>query len=239
MNKNYLFILILIIILSFIYYYEKIDYNIRLDCNINSSNDIIVGNGFFIIKDILDEKCRQNIVNLYLDEARNNKNLNEVKNFEFYSNSNFLQSLSKLIGQKLYPVNSLDLQRCWLRYYFEGMKSQYYEIYHHDKKRYNSSIKQFRLVIPVYDTSDSKFSIDGYGEFSFKQNMGVVLEAGNCLHKVNFTSGERLLLIMDFINKDCDSLYSHYECRGVYGICNWIIDIIWRHLSSINYKLMN
>ena len=138
MNKNCVFILISIIILSSIYYYEKIDYNIRLDCNINSSNDIIIGNGFFIIKDILDEKCRQNIVNLYLDEARNNKNLNEVKNFEFYSNSNFLQSLSKLIGQKLYPVNSLDLQRCWLRYYFGGMKSQYYEIY---------SFSFFKLII--------------------------------------------------------------------------------------------
>ena len=143
------------------------------------------------------------------------------------------------MGEQLYPVNSLDLQRCWLRYYFEGMKAQYYENYHHDVKRYNSTMKQYRLVIPIYDTSDSKFTIEGYGEFPFTQNMGVFLEADNCLHKVNFKKGERLLLIMDFITKDCDSLYNHYSCRGTVGYYNWVKDVIWRKISSIYYKMVN
>jgi len=115
------------------------------------------------------------------------------------------------LGEQLYPVNSLDLQRCWLRYYFEGMKSQYYENYHHDIKRYDSNIKQYRLVISLYDTSDAIFSIKNYGDFPFTQNMGVFLEADNCLHRVKFTKGERFLLIMDFTTKNCDSLYHNYQ----------------------------
>ena len=119
------------------------------------------------------------------------------------------------------------------------MKAQYYENYHNDIKRYNSTMKQYRLVIPLYDTSDSIFTIHNYGEFPFKQNMGVFLEADNCLHKVNFNKGERLLLIMDFTTKDCDSLYNHYNCRGTNGYYNWLKDVIWRKISSIYYKLSN
>ena len=172
-------------------------------------------------------------------EAKYNKNLNEDKNLEFYSNKKFLNKLSNIIGEKLYPVNSLDLQRCWLRYYFEGMKAQYYENYHHDIKRYNSNIKQYRLIIPIYDNSNSKFTIENYGTFAFTQNMGVLIEADNCLHKVNFTKGERFLLIMDFITKDCDSLYGHYSCRGTFGYYFWIRDSIWRKISAFYYKILN
>jgi len=119
------------------------------------------------------------------------------------------------------------------------MKAQYYENYHNDTKRYNSTMKQYRLIIPIYDTSDSKFTIQNYGEFSFIQNMGVFLEANNCLHKVNFSKGERFLLFMDFTTKDCDSLYNHYNCRGTIGYYNWIKDVIWRKISSIYYKMLN
>jgi hypothetical protein len=157
----------------------------------------------------------------------------------FYSNQKFLNELSNIIGERLYPVNHLDLQRCWIRYYFEGMKAQYYENFHQDIKRYHENIKQYRLVIPIHDTSDSKFTIDGYGEFEFKQNTGVFIEADNCLHKVHFSKGERLLLIMDFITKKCDSLHDHYKCRGVSGYYNWIKDTIWRKLSSFYYKIAN
>ena len=236
-----LFILILILILVLpIFLYKKINDDIELNCNINSRNNIIgKGQGFLIVNNILNEKCRISLINSFLDEARYNKNLNEDKNLTFYSNKNFLNELSNLVGEQLYPVNSLDLQRCWLRYYFEGMKAQYYENYHNDIKRYNSTMKQYRLVIPVYDTSDSKFTIGTYGEFDFKQNMGVFLEADNCLHKVNFSKGERLLLIMDFTTKDCDSLYNHYNCRGTVGYSNWVKDVLWRKISSLYYKLSN
>lgn len=165
--------------------------------------------------------------------------MNEDTKLEFYSNEKFLHEISKLVGEKLYPVNSLDLQRCWLRYYFEGMKAQYYENYHNDIKRYNSSMKQYRLIIPLYDTSDTLFTIQHYGEFPFKQNMGIFLEADNCIHKVVFNKGERFLLIMDFTTKNCDSLYNHYNCRGLSGYYNWIKDILWRIYSSINYKIVN
>jgi hypothetical protein len=236
-----LFILLLILILVLpLFFYKKIKDDIELNCNINYNNNIIgKGEGFVVINNILNETCRTSLVNSFLEEARNNKNLNEDKNLSFYSNKKFLDELSQLVGEQLYPVNSLDLHRCWLRYYFEGMKAQYYENYHHDTKRYNSSIKQYRLVIPIYDTSDSKFTIEGYGEFPFTQNMGVFLEANNCLHKINFKKGERFLLIMDFITKDCDSLYNHYTCRGPIGYLNWIKELIWRKTSSIYYKMVN
>jgi hypothetical protein len=232
-----LFLLILLILPLF--FYTKINDDIELNCNINPYNNIIRGGGFCIINNILNENCRELLVNSFLEEARYNKNLNEDKNLQFYSNKKFLNELSKIVGEKLYPVNSLDLQRCWLRYYFEGMKAQYYENYHHDVKRYNSSIKQYRLIIPVYDTSDSKFTIQNYGEFPFRQNMGIFLEAENCLHKVNFSKGERLLLFMDFTTFDCDSILNHYNCRGVNGYYNWIKDFIWRKISAIYYKILN
>jgi hypothetical protein len=233
-----LFLISLFLVLP-IFFYKKITDDIKLNCNINPYGNIIKGEGFLIVNNILDEKCRNSIVNSFLEEARHNKNLNEDKKLQFYSNEHFLYELSKLVGEKLYPVNSLDLQRCWLRYYFEGMKAQYYENYHNDIKRYSSTTKQYRLIIPVYDTSDSKFTIHDYGEFPFRQNMGVFLEADNCLHKVNFSKGERLLLIMDFTTKDCDSLYNHYKCRGISGYYNWIKDVIWRNISSIYYKISN
>ena len=221
-------------------FYKKIKDNIEINCNINPyHSNIISGDGYVIINNILDENCRQKLVNTFLDEARFNKNLNEDRNLTFYSNETFINQLSNIIGKKLYPVNSLDLQRCWLRYYFEGMKAQYYEKPHHDVKSYDSNIKQYRLLIPIFDTSDTKFTIDKYGEFSFRQNMGVFLEAENCLHKVTFTKGERLILYMDFITKECDSLEGHYNCRGIKGYSKWIYNTIWRKISSIYYKLSN
>jgi hypothetical protein len=119
------------------------------------------------------------------------------------------------------------------------MKSQYYENDHYDIKRYNNSMKQYRLVIPVYNTSDSVFTIDGDKSFDFNTNMGVFLEAGKCLHRVEFSKGERFLLIMDFTTKDCDSLSAHYTCRNIVGYFNWCKDVVWRHLSSFHYRLSN
>ena len=68
--------------------------------------------------------------------------------------------------------------------------------------------------------------------FNLTKNIGVFLEAENCLHKVVFTKGKKLLLIMDFITKDCDLLYNHYVGRCVK-------DSIWRKISSLYYKLRN
>jgi len=215
------------------------DVEIDLKCGIRTYNTIARGDGFIIVKDILHEECRQSIVDTFLHEVRSNKRLNEDRYFHFYSSEPFLREISTIIGEKVYPVNSLDLHRCWLRYYFEGMNAQYYENYHHDSKRYDSSIRQYRLVIPIYDTSDTKFTIDNYGEFPFTQNMGVFIEAGNCYHKVHFNRGERLLLFMDFITKDCDSAYGHYSCRGPIGYYNWIKDGVWRNISSMYYQLHN
>jgi len=233
-----LFLLLLFLILP-IFYYKKINDDIKLNCSINPFNNTFRGDGFIIVNNILDENCRKSLVDSFLQQARYNKKLNEDKNLQFYSNKKFLNELSKLVGEKIYPVNSLDLHRCWLRYYFEGMKAQYYENMHNDTKRYNSTMKQYRLIIPIHDTSDTKFTINNYGEFNFKQNMGLFIEANNCLHKVKFSKGERLLLFMDFTTKDCDSLYNHYNCRGTTGYFYWIKDFIWRKLSSVYYKMLN
>lgn len=236
-----LIILLLIFVFIFpIIFYRRHVSDIEFKCSVNSMHgDVLRGPGFVIIDDILSESCRSGLVDRFLLTSKMNKNLNEDVTLSFYSDSKFLKSLSDVVGEELHPVNSLDLQRCWIRYYFEGMKSQYYENYHHDIKRYGGDVKQYRLVIPIYDTSDSTFSIDGYGSFAFTQNMGVFLEAGNCLHKVEFRKGERLLLIMDFITSSCDDRLSHYSCRGFVGYFNWVRDVVWRVLSSKYYKIMN
>ena len=232
-------LLIIIFVIPFILYSKKVD-NIELNCDVNAHGDRVVkGEGFVIIENILSDTCRWKLVDKFLTVAKKNKNLNEDVKLNFYSNEKFLKQLSQFVGEDLYPVNSLDLQRCWIRYYFQGMKSQYYENYHHDIKRYGAQVKQYRLVIPIHDTSDTMFSIKGYGEFPFKKNMGVFLEADNCLHKVEFKKGERLLLIMDFINKPCDDRLSHYTCRSFGGYFNWIRDVFWRNLSSMYYKVSN
>lgn len=232
-------LLILVFIIPFLLYRKKVD-NIDLNCDVNSDNDhVIQGDGFVIVENILSETCRRKLVDTFLERAKKNKKLNEDVNLQFYSNEKFLKQLSEIVDEDLYPVNSLDLQRCWIRYYFEGMNAQYYENYHHDIKRYGPGVKQYRLVIPIHDTSDTTFSIEGYGEFPFKENTGVFLEASNCLHKVEFKRGERLLLIMDFINKPCDDRLSHYTCRNVGGYFNWLKDVAWRNLSSVYYKIAN
>src|SRR5210317_2664976 len=232
-------LLIIIFVVPFLIYKRKVD-DIDLNCDVNPYNRrFMKGEGFVVVDNILDETCRQKLTDTFLDKAKKNKNLNEDVKLNFYSNEKFLKQLSQIVGENLYPVNSLDLQRCWIRYYFEGMKSQYYENYHHDIKRYGPHVKQYRLVIPIYDTSDTVFSIEEYGKFSFKENMGVFLEANNCLHKVEFKKGERLLLIMDFINKSCDDRFSHYTCRSFGGYMNWVRDVIWRHASSKYYKIAN
>jgi hypothetical protein len=232
-------LLILIFVFPFVMYTRKVD-DIHLNCDVNArEGNVVRGEGFVIVEDILSETCRQKLVDTFLERAKKNKNLNEDVKLNFYSNEKFLKQLSQIVGEKLYPVNSLDLQRCWLRYYFEGMKAQYYENYHHDIKRYGPDVKQYRLVIPIHDTSDTVFSIEGYDAFPFKENMGVFLEASNCLHKVEFKTGERLLLIMDFINKPCDDRLSHYTCRNVNGYLNWFRDVLWRNISSKYYKIVN
>jgi len=234
----YLFFILILIVLLPIFLYKKAD-TIELNCGINPMNTTIKGDGFIIVNDILNETCRKKIEDQFLQEAKKNKKLNEDKNLSLYTDDEFLYELSKIVGENLYPVNSLDLQRCWLRYYFEGMNAKYYENYHHDVKRYDPSIKQYRLIIPIYDKSNTKFTIEKYGKFPFTQNMGVFLEADNCLHKVNFDKGERFLLIMDFTNKKCDSLYNHYMCRGPVGYWWWIRDSIWRKISQTYYKIVN
>lgn len=232
-------LLITIFIVPFLIYKRKVD-DIDLGCDVSPYNRrVMKGEGFVVVDNILDETCRKKLVDTFLDKAKKNKNLNEDVKLNFYSNEQFLKQLSEIVGEDLYPVNSLDLQRCWIRYYFEGMKSQYYENYHHDIKRYGGDVKQYRLVIPLYDTSDTIFTIDGHGTFPFEENMGVFLEASNCLHKVEFKRGERLLLIMDFINKPCDNRLSHYTCRNFKGYFNWLRDVAWRNLSSMHYKIAN
>jgi hypothetical protein len=232
------FLLIIIIILPAIIYKKRKD-AIKLRCNINPYASRYKGEGFVVVDEILDEQCRKELFNKFYETAKKNKNLNEDVEVSLYTDPNFINELSELMGEKLYPVNSLDAQRCWIRYYYGGMKAQYYENYHHDKKRYGNDVKQYRLIIPIYDTSDATFTIDGFGDFQFVENMGVCLEAGNCLHKVKFKNGERLILIMDYTTADCDNKLDHYMCRGVKGYMWWLIDVIWRHISSIYYKIVN
>jgi hypothetical protein len=239
MKYQILLIIFLVIIIAPIFLYKKREDSVKLKCNINQYAAVQGGEGYMVIPEILDETCRRELFNKFYTISKQNKKLNEDIEVSLYTDPSFINSLSKLIGQQLYPVNSLDAQRCWIRYYYSGMKAQYYENYHHDKKRYNSGVKQYRLVIPIHDNSDSVFTIENFGEFRFVENTGVLLEAGNCLHKVKFTSGERLLLIMDYTTAECDSIGGHYTCRGLFGYFWWIIDIIWRHVSTFYYKIAN
>ena len=244
MGIEYIFLFIccffiFFIILPLFLYKPKTEPSRLTTCLLNHTSNIIRGDGFVLVNNILDESCRQKLVHMYLEESRRKKRLNEDYDLDLYRDERFRKELAQFVGKSLYPAHRLDLQRCWFRYYFEGMNAQYYENLHHDIKRYHSGVKQYRLVISLYDTSDTIFTVEGYGDFAFKQNMGIFIEADNCLHKIKFTKGERFVLIMDFITEDCDSLYDHYQCRGVYGYFNWVRDSIWRNISSTYYNVVN
>lgn len=211
---------------------------VPLTCAVNPT-DVERGPGFIIARDLLSDACRRTLIDTYLETMRRDKRLNEDRDLSFYTDRTFLDALSKVVGTTLYPVHRFDSQRCWLRYYFPEMKAQYYENFHHDIKRYRRDVKQYRLVVPIHDTSDTKFTIDGHGTFAFEENMGVFLEADNCLHKVVFTEGERLLLIMDFISEPCTAPLDHVACRGPVGYANWVKDTFWREVSSLYYTFVN
>jgi len=237
-----LILFLIFIILAFlivpIFVYKKKESDVLINCNLNTTN-IVKGDGYFIIPNILQYDCLKKLKNNYLETARKNKNLNEYIEFSFYREQKFLNELSKIVGHKLFPVNSIDQQRCWIRYYFGGMKANYYENLHQDRKRYGSHVKQYRVLIPIYDTSDTRFTIANHGTIRFEENMGVIIEAENCLHKVEIKTGERLLLIMDYITEDCDTLGSHYSCRNIDGYFKWIVDTVWRGVSTVYYKILN
>ena len=82
-----LFFILLFLILLFLilpgFFYKKINDDIKLNCNINNNNNIFRGDGFVIVNNILNDKCRETLVNKFLHEARNNKKLNEYKNLQF------------------------------------------------------------------------------------------------------------------------------------------------------------
>jgi len=91
-------------------YTRKVD-DIHLNCDVNAhEGNVARGEGFVIVEDILSETCRQKLVDTFLERAKKNKNLNEDVKLNFYSNEKFLKQLSQIVGEKLYPVNSLDTE---------------------------------------------------------------------------------------------------------------------------------
>jgi len=234
----YVFILATIIVILLLCIRTK-KMNLDKKIILNKTN-VVRGSGFYVLPNIMSDVSREYLVNKLLSKCKKQKKLNEDIILTSYNDNTIGEQISKIIGKKLFPVNIYDQQRCWIRYYFSGMKNQYYENFHHDLGRYSVNTKQYRVIIPLHDTSNSEFEIDGYKPFKFTQNTGVILEADNCLHKVKFTSGERLLLIMDFIDKPyCDNLMGHFMCRGPQGLIKWGFDIAWRKLSSYAYKIRN
>ncbi len=231
------FIIVAILISIFlvpVILYDKRPVEYNLKCSLKGRT-VTQGQGYFIVHNILSDRCKSELTELFYEEASKNKRLNETKELAFYTDRTFLNELSDLFGERLYPVNSLDLQRCWLRYYYEGMKVNYYENWHHDKKRYGNGVKQYRLVIPVYDTSDTTFYFEDRS-IPFVENTGVLIEAGNCVHKVTFSKGERLVLIMDFTTEPCDSVSGHFMCRSFSGYFWWYADVLWRNVSNALYS---
>ena len=58
-----LLVLLLLFLILPLFFYKKINDDIVLNCNVNPYNNIIEkGEGFIIINDILDEKCRKSLV---------------------------------------------------------------------------------------------------------------------------------------------------------------------------------
>ena len=98
-------------VIPFLLYKRKTD-TIELNCDLSAhGGQVTRGEGFVIIENMLSQTCRQKLVDKFLVKAKKNKNLNEDVKLKFYSNEFFLKQLSNIVGEDLYPVNSLDLQR--------------------------------------------------------------------------------------------------------------------------------
>ena len=79
-------IFLFLVVVMPLFLYKKVHDDIELNCSVNTTRSTR-GQGFFIVHDILDELCRQTLVEKFLGEARRNKNLNEDRHLSFYSNS--------------------------------------------------------------------------------------------------------------------------------------------------------
>ena len=93
----------------------------------------------------------------------------------------------------------------WLRYYCPGVKNPF-ENYHYDRQRYAKKSDQIRIVLVLYDNSDSYFC---YKERSNNNNIVKIkskpgnitlIYANKLLHAATVKNGERLVLMMDVVD---------------------------------------
>ena len=110
-------LLITIFVVPFFIYKRKVD-DIDLNCDVNPYNRrVMKGEGFVVVDNILDETCRQKLVDTFLDKAKKNKNLNEDVKLNFYSNEQFLKQLFDRVFQRMFSTTSLIDNKAFFSWY--------------------------------------------------------------------------------------------------------------------------
>jgi len=119
---------------------------------------------------------------------------------DLYSNPEFLNFVSLLVGCDLRTCAKHDRQTSWVRLYSSEARLNPFSHFHIDSKRYRG--RQFRVVVSLFDDSDCEFQYRSRrGEIvchRTEPNSLCVIEAGRLVHRVQMNSGTRLLLMMDF-----------------------------------------
>lgn len=139
---------------------------------------------------------------------------------ELYGDPDFLRFLSALVGCELRTCAALDRQTSWVRLYTTEVRHNPFSHFHIDHKRYRG--RQFRVVVNLFDESDCAFEYRAPGgdvvSHPTRSNSLCVIEAGRLSHRVQMSSGMRLLLMMDFTTA---------RDRGALGWLGFAWDTFW------------
>lgn len=147
----------------------------------------------------------------------------------FFDDDEIMDTIIKEVNGRMNTNFKKSDRSLWMRYYDSKSKNPYEE-YHYDRQRYCRSSKQVRVVIVLYDDSDSHFCYklrcrDKDGSLS-KDEVCIPSEVGNwsviyankLFHAAKVRRGERLVLMADLVDD---------STRGVCGTFFSIWDYIW------------
>lgn len=152
----------------------------------------------------------------------------------FFKDDDIMNSIIKEVNSRMNTNFKKSDRSLWMRYYDSESKNPYEE-YHYDRQRYCRNSKQVRVVIVLYDDSDSHFcykvrcgdkseDLDNGapldGEVCIPSEVGnwSVIYANKLLHAAKVRKGERLVLMADLVDD---------STRGVCGTFFSIWDYIW------------
>lgn len=184
--------------------------------------------GISVTKDFLGAEEHQQLKNTFFREYETNTISLSLAD-TFLGEEWFLDYLRRTLNEEtLTYVSKSDARQAWLRYYDEDVYNPY-KRWHLDMKRYHGGARQYRVAYCIGDTSDAAF----YAKLRSRdfdavriqggENSLMIIEAENAKHRVEFSTGKRLMLMGDFTTD---------LRRGVHGRLMLVWDTVWLHTQK-------